>query len=135
MQVIQGHIYLLKVMHKSLREKRRISVLVQSASLNSLLALYRWFNLTAMLPLFSQHPILISAQLRCFSTTKPSEVCDIYGSFPFGYESNGWAPSLRPFLEVSGLRLKYELITSKSESMLSLPCYFHIEDMSVRGRK
>jgi hypothetical protein len=135
MQLIRGHIYLLKVMHKSLREKLRISVLVKSASLHSLLALYRWFNLTATLPLFSQHPILISAELRCFSTTKPSEDCDIYSSFPFGHESNGWAPSMRPFLEVSGLRLKYELITSESESMLSLHCYFHIEDVSMRGRK
>jgi hypothetical protein len=56
-------------MYSPLRERLRISVVVKSTSLNSRLTLYRWFNLTAMLPLFSQHPDLISAELHCFSTT------------------------------------------------------------------
>jgi len=71
------HIYLLNVIYNTLSERLRISVVVKPTSLNSPLTLYRWFNLTAMLPLFSQHPVLISTELHCFSTTGPSEVCEM----------------------------------------------------------
>lgn len=100
-------------------ERFGISELMMSSTI---VALYKWFNLTVMLPLLSHHPVLISPELLCFSTTEPSDVCEMYVPFPVGQESTDYFHlHYDKFSRLQGLRLKYELMTSESESRLCLP--------------